>query len=73
MMKTRTIKRRPRGGKISLTAFEADWLWMILDTCGEIAADTLEFVETPMPASFDGNADAAWEAILEKLSRATPG
>lgn len=63
---------RPKGGRLSLTAFEADWLWMILDTCGEIAMDTLEFVETPMPAGYDGNADAAWEAILDKLATVTP-
>lgn len=63
---------RARGGKLSLTAFEADWIWMILDTCGEIAMDTLEFVETPLPRRFGGDASAAFDAILEKISKVTP-
>lgn len=65
-------KCRPTGGRLSLTAFEAEWLWLILDTCGEIAMDTLEFVETPMPPRFAGDADDAWEAVLDKLVKVTP-
>lgn len=66
-----TVKR-PRGGKLSLTAFEADWVWMILDTCGEIAMDTLEFVETPLPRRFNGDGSAAFDVILDKISKVTP-
>lgn len=63
--------QRKRGGRLSLTAFEAEWLWLILDTCGEIAMDTLPHVG-PMPSSVADDPDAAWERILEKLARVTP-
>lgn len=63
---------RPSGGRLSLTAFEADWLWMILDTCGEIAMDTPEHVATPMPARFGGDANDAWDHILDKLRKVQP-
>lgn len=64
--------KRLRGGRVNLTAFEADWLWLILDTCGEIAMDTFDFVETPMPTRFGDNRGEAWECILDKISKVTP-
>jgi hypothetical protein len=64
--------KRPRGGRISLTAFEAEWVWLILDTCGEIAMDTLPFVEIPKPRLVRDDPDEAWEGILTKFARAAP-
>lgn len=62
--------QRRHGGRLSLTAFEANWLWLILDTCGEIAMDTLPFVDR-IPASAAEDPDDAWERILDKLSKVT--
>jgi hypothetical protein len=54
-----------------LTAFEAVWLWLILDTCGEIAIDTLPYVGPP-PRRIADDPSEAWERILDKFSAVTP-
>lgn len=62
-----------RGGRISLTAFEAQWLYMVISTCTDIAADTLEDVDVELlPKKPIENAYEAWDVIVEKLLPITP-
>ena len=68
----RAKPRRYRGGSISLTAFEAAWLVLHLDTTPDEAIDTLEGVDLPQPRRVKADPHAAWDRIVAKVATVAP-
>jgi predicted metalloenzyme YecM len=64
--------RRYKGGMLSLTAFEAAWLRLLIDTAPDEAVDTLSHVEIPIPRRVKRNPYQAWERIVEKVAAIAP-
>jgi hypothetical protein len=60
-------RRRPRGGKVSLTAFEAEWLAMVADPNPADAIAAMAYLETPPAADAAEDPSAAWQRIVDKL------
>lgn len=63
---------RHKGGRISLTAFEADWLLTVLGTINPIEMDGLLNTRTKPPRRVLQDAGAAWERIVDKVSDIAP-
>lgn len=63
---------RPKGGRISLTAFEADWLATILGTINPIELDALAHTQTTPPASVTSDPSGAWQRLVEKIWAVAP-
>lgn len=63
---------RAKGGRVSLTAFEAAWLRMVVDTTAEIAVDTLPDVGRPIPRRINGEPFEAWDRIVQKIADVAP-
>ena len=57
-----------RGGRISLTAFEAEWLRMHLDTTGSEAVEALPYLDGTAPKRVTDDPSAAWDRIIDKVS-----
>ena len=58
---------RPCGGRISLTAFELDWLTTILASIDPINIDALAHVQLPVPKDVQDDPHAAWERLMDKV------
>lgn len=62
--------KRPCGGRISLTAFEVEWLTTILGTIDPINIDALARVQLPVPKEVRDDPHAAWERLENKFIHA---
>lgn len=63
---------RQKGGRVSLTAFEADWLSTILGTINPIELDALDHTQTRAPRSVVSDPTAAWERLADKIHAVAP-
>lgn len=63
--------KRLRGGTVSLTAFEAAWLRMVVDMAGDEAIDALPYVGEP-PRRVKSDPYEAWQKIVDKVSAVAP-
>lgn len=62
---------RLRGGSVSLTAFEAAWLRMVVDMADAEAIDALPHVGKP-PRRIANDPHEAWDRIVQKISNIAP-
>jgi hypothetical protein len=67
-----TQPRRYKGGSVSLTAFEAAWLRMHLDTTPDEALDALPHIAMPIPRRIKSDPSAAWDRIVQKVADVAP-
>lgn len=63
---------RHKGGRVSLTAFEAAWLRMHLDTTPDEAVAALDSIGLPMPRRIKAEPYDAWDRIVQKVAEVAP-
>lgn len=61
-----------KGGRVSLTAFEAAWLRMVIDTSAEIAVDAVGELGREPPKQVKEDPHGAWDRIVQKIANITP-
>jgi hypothetical protein len=63
---------RHKGGRVSLTAFEAAWLRMVIDTSAEIAVDAVDSLGREPPRRVKADPFEAWDKIVQKVADVSP-
>lgn len=66
------MSARRKGGRINLTAFEADWLSTVLGTINPIEVDGLLNTRTKPPQRVLKDIGAAWDRIADKVYSIAP-
>ena len=66
------MTRRKKGGRISLTAFEAAWLHMVADTNTGGALAAIDYLGIEPPESVRNNPSEAWDQLVSKIALVAP-